>query len=184
MTMTERFISRWPHLRRVWFFVISAIMLVVPISAAASQVSELRPGAYVRIRAPGVLAGEVEGAILGRDNDTLRVARPGSAPVAVSLASITHAAVHRGRTRGAGALKGAKWGVGVGLGLGLLNIAFSDCSGAHCEASDNALGVATFTAIGAGVGAIVGTVVRAERWEQLELPRHDVPSLVASTSLP
>ena len=182
--MTPGFISRWPRVRRAWFFFISAIMLVVPISAAAAQVSELRPGAYVRIRAPGVLAGEVEGAILARDHDTLLLARPGSGPVAVPIASITRAAVHRGRTRGAGAVKGAKWGAGVGLGLGLFNVAFSDCSGTHCETSDNVVGVAAFTAVGAGVGALVGTLVRAERWERVELPRHDVPPAVATTSPP
>jgi hypothetical protein len=184
MTMTARFISGWPRVRRVWFFLVSAIMLVVPISAAAGQLSELRPGADVRIRAPGVLTGEVECTILARDRDTLRVARPGSAPIVVPLASITSAAVHRGRTRGAGAGKGAKWGAGVGLGLGLFNIGFSDCSGTHCETSDNVAGVAAFTAIGAGVGALVGTVVRAERWERVELPpRVDGPA-VATTGWP
>ena len=55
MTMTARFISGWPRVRRVWFVLVSAIMLVVPISAAAGQLSELRPGADVRIRAPGVV---------------------------------------------------------------------------------------------------------------------------------
>lgn len=35
MTMTARFISGWPRVRRVWFFLVSAIMLAVPISAAA-----------------------------------------------------------------------------------------------------------------------------------------------------
>ena len=159
----------------------TALMLAQPVSPAAAQVSELRPGAYVRIRAPGVLTGEVECTILARDRDTLRVARPGSAPIAVPLASITRAAVHRGRTRGAGARKGAKWGAGVGLGLGLFNIGFSGCSGTHCETSDNVAGVAAFTAIGAGVGALVGTVVRAERWERVELPPRVAGPAVATT---
>ena len=44
-----------------------------------------------------------------------------------------------------GALKGAKWGVGVGLGLSVFNIGFSDCSGEHCDAGDNVVGVAAFT---------------------------------------
>ena len=163
-TMTSR------HARPALLLAFVSALMLLPVSAAAAQVSELRPGAYVRIRAPGVLAGDVECTILGRDRDTLRVARPGAAPMSVPLASITHAAVYRGRTRGAGARKGAKWGSGVGLGLGLFNIVFSDCSGSHCETSDNVAGVAAFTAVGAGIGALVGTVVRAERWERVELP--------------
>ena len=162
----------------------TVLMVAQPVSPAAAQVSELRPGAYVRIRAPGVLNGEVECTILARDRDTLRVARPGSAPIVVPLASITRAAVHRGRTRGAGVRKGAKWGAGVGLGLGLFNIGFSDCSGTHCETSDNVAGVAAFTAIGAGVGALVGTIVRAERWERVELPPRVNGPAVATTGWP
>ena len=76
--MRQRLISRWPRVRRVWVFLVSAIMLVLPVSAAAAQGSELRPG----------------------------------------------------------------------------------------------------------VGALVGTLVRAERWERVELPRRDVPPTVATTSLP
>jgi len=76
--MRQRLISRWPRVRRVWVFLVSAIMLVLPVSAAAAQVSELRPG----------------------------------------------------------------------------------------------------------VGALVGTLVRAERWERVELPRRDAPPTVATTSLP
>lgn len=72
----------------------------------------------------------------------------------------------------------------MGLSLGLFNIAFSDCSGAHCETSDNVAGVAAFTAIGAGVGALVGTVARAERWERIDLGRRDVPPPLATASLP
>ena len=183
MTITHRRIGRLRHALRVRFFVISALMLVQPLSAAAAQVSELRPGAYVRIRAPGVVAGELECTVLALDRDTLRVARPGSASMVVPLASITRAAVFRGRTRGAGARKGAKWGAGVGLGLGLFNIGFSDCSGTHCETSDNVAGVAAFTAVGAGVGALVGTVVRAERWERVQLPPRVAPPAVATTPL-
>jgi hypothetical protein len=86
-----------------------------------------------------------------------------------------------GRTRGAGALKGTKCGAGVGLGLGVFNIGFSDCSGEHCGAGDKAVGVAAFTAIGAGVGSLLGTVVRAERWERLQLPPRTNPPAVATT---
>ena len=171
MKAMQQFIERRRYVRRACSFLVAAVMLVQPFSAAASQIAELRPGAYVRIRAPGVRGGEAEGAILSRDHDTVVVARPGAMPVAVPLPAITRASVFRGRTRRAGARKGAKWGAGVGLGLGLFNIVFSDCSGEHCQTSDKVAGVAAFTAIGAGVGALVGTVVRADQWERLQLPR-------------
>ena len=180
MKAMQQFIERRRYARRVCSFLVSAVMLV-PFSAAASQIAELRPGAYVRIRAPGVIGGEAEGVILSRDHDTVVVARPGAVPVAVPLAAITRASVFRGRTRGAGARKGAKWGTGVGFGLGSLNVVFSDCSGEHCQTSDKVAGAAAFTAIGAGVGALVGTVVRADRWERLQLSRSAASLRVATT---
>jgi hypothetical protein len=176
----EQFIERGRYVRRACSSLVFAVMLV-PFLGAASQVAELRPGAYVRIRAPGVLGGEAEGAIVSRGHDTVVVVRPGAMPVAIPLAAITRASVLRGRTRGAGARKGAKWGAGVGLGLGLFNIVFSDCSGEHCQTSDNVAGVAVFTAVSAGVGAVVGTVVRAEKWERIELSRGAVSQPAATT---
>ena len=50
--------------------------------------------------------------------------------------------------------------------------------------SDNVAGVAAFTAIGAGVGALVGTIVRAERWERVELPPPGDAPAVATTGWP
>ena len=180
MKAIQQFAERRRYIRRACSYLVLAVMLV-PFSAAASQIAELRPGAYVRIRAPGVLGGEAEGAILSRDHDTVVVARSGARPVAVPLSAITRASVFRGRTRGAGARKGAKWGGGVGLGLGLFNVVFSDCSGEHCQTSDNVAGVAVFTAIGAGMGALVGTVVRADQWERLQLPRSAASQPVVTT---
>jgi hypothetical protein len=69
----------------------------------------------------------------------------------------------------------------VGFGLGSLNVVFSDCSGEHCQTSDKVAGAAAFTAIGAGVGALVGTVVRADKWERLQLPRNAASQPVAMT---
>ena len=170
--------GRW--VARTGLLLASLCTVTLPFSSAVGQVSELRPGAYVRLRAPGTVAGEAEGVILSRNRDTLVVAYTGAACVAVPIASITHAAVYRGRTRRAGALKGAKWGAGVGLGLGVFNIGFSDCSGEHCGARDNVAGVAAFTAIGAGVGSLVGAVVRGEHWERLHLPPHANSPLVTT----
>ena len=180
MKAIERFIERERYVRRACRSLVIAVMLV-PFMGAASQVAELRPGAYVRIRAPGVLGGEAEGAIVSRVHDTVVVVRPGAMPVAIPLPAITRASVLRGRTRAAGARKGAKWGAGVGLGLGLFNIIFSDCSGEHCQTSDKVAGVAAFTAVSTGVWALVGTVVRAEQWERIEPSRSAVLQPAATT---
>jgi hypothetical protein len=181
MKATQRLSSRRRYAGPACFILVSVVMLVQPRVTAAAQTTELRPGAYVRIRAPGVLAGEFEGAILNRGHDTLLVARTGAAPVAVPLGSITNAAVYRGRTRGAGAREGAKWGAGAGLGLGLFNVGFSERSGAHYETGYHVVGVAAFTATGACVGALVGGIVRGERWERVQLPPRVAPPTVATT---
>ena len=182
MTTTPRFLSGYRLVRRLCLLV-AVVALVVPLSSAAAQVREFRSGARVRLRALGVVAGELEGTVLGWRRDSLIVVRPGAAPIAVPLASVTSASVYRGLERGVGARKSAKWGAGVGLGLGLFNVAFGDCSGPHCEADDHAHGVAAFTAVGAGVGALVGSAVRAERWARIRLPpRTDAATVVARTA--
>ena len=50
--------------------------------------------------------------------------------------------------------------------------------------SDNVAGVAAFTAIGAGVGGLVGTIVRAERWKRVEPPPPGDGPAVATTGWP
>lgn len=146
-----------------------AIALLSPGQAWA-QLAELRPGSRVRVEAPGELAGRVEATVLERGADTLRIARPNSAPIPVPIAAITWLAVNRGPSRRAGTVKGATRGAIVGLGFGLLNVFFSDCGGRYCETSYKAGGVAVFTAVGAGAGALIGASRGADRWERLVLP--------------
>lgn len=180
MRMVAQLTHRQRRRVRIALMLIAVGSVVVPLDAARGQIEELRPGARARIRAPGALGGEAEGIILARRADTVVVGRPGAASVDVPVPLITRASVYRGRTSGAGALEGAKWGAGIGLGLGLANMGFSDCSGEHCGAGDNVVGVATFAALGAGVGSLVGAVVGSERWERLRLPSRAAASPVAA----
>lgn len=155
---------------RVVWLPLTAVALLLPVATLSAQLAELRPGARARLRAPGALAGEVEGVVLAQRGDTVLLAIRDAAPVPVPLAAITSAAVYRGQDRAAGARKGARWGAGVGLGFGVLNAGFSDCTGAHCGTGDKALGAVALTAVGTGVGALVGAAVRAERWQRLAVP--------------
>ena len=149
----------------------------VPCASAGAQVDELRSGARVRLRAPGLLPGEVDGIILDRRGDTLVFAVRAHGRTRVPLARVTAASVYRGRSREAGLRKGLRRGALAGAGFGVVDAALSDCVGAHCDGLRRAGGVLVFTGVGAGVGALVGSALGAEQWDRLSLP---TPRTIAS----
>lgn len=151
-----------------------------PQTAAHGQLAELQVGARVRLRAPGVVAGRLEGTVIARSRDSVTVTAPQSAPLSIPLAAIRAADVSRGRSRGDGALKGLAWGTGIGLAMGLLTqIDYNDC-GDHPCMGDLTRGeyFATSLVAGAGLGAAIGAIVGAEHWERLAIP----PRLALSRS--
>jgi len=150
---------------------VAAALLLTPLASAGAQLAELQPGTRVRVRAPSVVAGRLEGVVVQRVADTVVVTRPNAGPVSLPIAAITRAEVSRGRSRGAGALRGALWGGGVGLALGALAAAAPNECNANCEDEATDVGLVVGTPVlGAAVGAAVGTAVGAERWVPLRVP--------------
>ncbi|MHB1224260.1 MAG: hypothetical protein ACYC2G_09500 [Gemmatimonadaceae bacterium] len=109
--------------------VLGCLAALAPLAAATAQLPEVRPGMRVRIVAPGELAGRVEGVVVDRGPDTLRVAVAQRGPIPVPVPAIASIEIYRGRSRRPGAARGAKRGAIAGLGFGLANAFFSDCSG-------------------------------------------------------
>ena len=145
------------------------------VPRADAQLAALQPGTRVRVQAPAVAAGRLEGVVLSRSRDTVTLTRSRLAPIAVPFAAITAADVYRGRSHGDGAVTGLAWGSGVGLVVGIVAAVTYDAGSDACgtEPCDNAYtpgevvagSLMIGTALGAGIGAIKG----AERWERLTL---------------
>ena len=161
------------------------------VPRAGAQLAELQLGARVRVRAPAVVAGRLEGTVTARSLNSVTLTTPRGAPVPVPLAAITAAEVSRGRSRRDGAVKGLAWGAGVGLAVGILSAVTYDAGSDTCgtEPCDNSFSpgevVAGAYMAGAMLGAGIGAIKGAEHWESLTIqpyvalrPRRDGLTLV------
>ena len=161
-------------MRRVREIAVSVLLLaLLPLATADAQpLSELAPGARVRIRAPGIVAGRYTGTVLSRTADTLVVASSAAASVRAPISSLTSVEVSRGKSRSRGALKGIAWGAPIGLGAGLLTAAAlssdPDYGGLDGVSKGEFVGQALVG--GAIWGAIIGAIVGSERWDRYDLP--------------
>lgn len=151
--------------------VVALLMLASPLlltAVGAQPLSEVAPGARVRIRAPGIVAGRYTGTVLSRTSDTIVVASSAAASVRVPVGSLTSVEVSRGRSRARGAGKGALWGGGIGIGLGVLAAA---AGSAEDYGGESDAEVITGSILGGAIwGALIGAIVGSERWERYDLP--------------
>lgn len=158
-----------------WAAPLLALALGLPAPLPAQTVDSLATGARVRIRqpayGPGWLAGRLVSpaadsaviALAGRP-DTVRFATDSLPPFEVSLGLRSSA--------GKGALVGLGVGAGTGLILGILAAA-EDCTG-FCVVDVGPVEIAGVSAllggVGAGIGAVVGSLIRTERWRRVRPP--------------
>lgn len=150
--------------------------LAAGAGSAGAQVT-LQPGAKVRITAPTAGVDRFEGTVIAA-GDTLDVAR-GTARIRVPGSAVTRIELSRGKSRGAGALRGAMWGAGIGLGLGAITASTIEdedyCDGEYgsledtCDVSAGEW-IAASTVGGAFWGTIIGAIVGRERWDTITVP--------------
>lgn len=154
---------------------IMAAGLAACAGSAGAQVT-LTPGAKVRVTAPSAGVQRFEGTVIAA-GDTLDVAR-GTARIRVPSSAVTHIELSRGKSRSAGALRGAMWGAGIGLALGAAtasSIEEEDCDGdlggleETCDVDPGEWIVAS-TLGGAFWGTIIGAIVGRERWDTITVP--------------
>jgi hypothetical protein len=156
---------------------ILAAFLVLVVTATGSAQSVVRPGVRVRIDAPGITAGPTVATIISAGQDSVVIAGPDLAPLAVSRAAIGTIEVSHGRDRWLGAKHGTVVGVEWGLGTGLLLAAVAkDCTGFGSNRSchslkgdEQAAVVGMVTYAGAFYGAIIGAIAAREHWEPIQL---------------
>ena len=165
-------------LRTIAAIVWCSAMAIPRASAQLAPLVELQPGARVRVQAPLVVAGPLEATVVARARDTVTLTTSRGTAIHLPLEAITSAEVSRGRSHGAGAVKGLAWGAGAGLVVGVLGAIAYDARSDECgaEPCDNnwspgevvAGGFVTGAVLGAGIGAIKGV----EHWERLTIPTY------------
>lgn len=154
--------------------VLGTLALGLPPQAAGQTIDpfSIAEGRKVRVQAAGLGEGWATGSFLGYDDDALlvRMKRPrGIVRIPVSLVERLEVATRRSNT-GRGALYGSLCGAAVG---GLAVVGFARA--ALIDSAGDALQVvAVPTAVGAGLGAVVGSLFRTEHWTVVPVGRTRV----------
>lgn len=134
----------------------------------ASAQSSLREGTKIRVTSQG--GPRVTGVVSAATPDSLFLLAEGGGRYSVSRSSIETLQVSHGRSASAGAKKGALWGLGIFGGFGVLTAVAleSDQGWENTYGNTNAWTFATVIAAeGAGIGAIIGALVKSEKWTEM-----------------
>ena len=146
---------------------LAGLTMAAPLGAQVT----LNPGAKVRIYAPSAGVERFQGTVI-TTGDTIDIAR-GDARVRVPAAAVTRLELSRGRSRLAGAGRGALWGGGIGLVLGAVTTGqreeYTECADSdvfnECEPMPTGTWIALNTVGGAIWGTLIGAIVGRERWD-------------------
>ena len=141
--------------------------------------TSVAPGDRVRVTAPSLGLKKEVGAVAALETSTLIVNSDERADALdVPLADVTKLEVYRGQKSqaGKGALIGGLVVAPIGVFTGILlheygeRMCDSNCSESSGSAGGAAvLGAALFGTVGAGLGALMGSAFRADRWEAVHL---------------
>ena len=158
------------------------LSLGLPASMAGQAADSPEIGARVRVRLPGHGAGWLQGhlAMLSADSAAIALTETPDS-VRFATASAERVEVSQGRHSHAG--KGAVVGLGVGAATGLiLGLA---ASAEPCEdlcmyevgPGEIAGATVMLGAVGAGIGALIGSFSHGERWKRVDLHPSGPPRL-------
>jgi hypothetical protein len=152
--------SRSAVLASLW-----ATMLLTPLAAQ----EEAGVGSRIRILLPPPASDLLVGTLVESRPDSLRVETASGDVLAVSRTAINRLQVSRGRHSKAGL--GALIGLATGLGGGLVagTIAHRETQFINITTGGVVLITALGGAVGAGLGALIGSAFKADRWETVPL---------------
>ena len=158
----------------VWAVGLLILSLGLPAPMTGQAVDSLATGARVRVRLPSHGADWLQGQFVMLSADSAAIALSETADsVRFAMESAERVEVSEGRHSHAG--KGALVGLGLGAGTGLiLGLAASaeEC-GEWCVIEVGTGEIAAVTvmlgAVGAGIGALIGSFSHGERWRQVDL---------------
>jgi hypothetical protein len=126
-------------------------------------------GSRVRLVAPSLLKGRIEGLVMEMDEKSLLVSSDDRLPVKVFREAITCLEVSTGRHRKT--LKGMVIGGSIGALLGI-SFKSDNCDNAVSICSESLGGAMAFGAVGgAGWGAIIGSLIKHDTWNEVPIDR-------------
>lgn len=147
-------------------------LLALPVGSRAQEVPTDLIDRRVRIVVDGLL---YQGTVSDASSGALVLERPGLEPLEVEWSAVERVEVPTEYRRwGRGALFG---GLSMGIGFGALAESFASCFtifGPSCDHEFHAEaffgGLAVGGAVGAGVGVLIGGLVKSERWSPVVVP--------------
>jgi hypothetical protein len=155
--------------RALGVLVISLVLQATSSLAPRLVLSQLEAGSRIRITSD---RGSRVGTLVSVENDSLRYTTSDTAAVtALPLASVVklERSVGKRSNAGRGATIGGLVGGGLGLGLGLI-ASLDDDQFYEVGPEDVAVVTLFLGAIGAGVGALIGSASHRDSWETVPLP--------------
>jgi hypothetical protein len=133
------------------------LVLTLVTASAGAQIPALAPGSRLKIEM--VNAQKVEGTLMSQTPDSLVIAADGALITNVPSASIGRIKSTMGKSRGAGAKKGARIGAMIGGGAGVLfGLVMTD---ENPSGNDGAAVPLLYGIVGAAEGALYGVIIGA-----------------------
>ena len=159
-------------------YFLAALLVLAPVELAAQRRPlHIGPGDRVRLWAPRLgIEGSV-GTVLALRPDTIVVDR--GETLVLSISTLTRLEVSRGQKSGAGTggIVGLVTGAAFGAMIGIAS-ADTDCDwlfSHECdinkELESAALATVGGAIVGYGVGVLLGSIVKVDRWEEVPLSR-------------
>jgi hypothetical protein len=140
------------------------LALAIPALGSA-QLATVAPGSRVRVLAPNVSAERLVGTLAFGIIDTVSV-DVASVRRTIPVKSVERLELSRGKTRRAGAMRGAKFGLLAGGAYAI--VAFASKQGSYAsEQRGLPVALVNSLAVGAGtvtLGALIGSRYRVESW--------------------
>lgn len=152
---------------------LAAIALLTGTALPAQQATLALRGQRVRLV---LQAGEpAVGRLLESGTDSFRISDGSRGVRTVPPSEVRRIELSVGRRSAAG--RGAAVGALVGGALGLLAVTSSEYDG-YYTGGEKVAGFIGVTAMGAGVGALIGALSHSERWQEVELVRTEPVSML------
>ena len=148
-----------------------ASLLLLPAEARPGELPKatiVTVGSRVRILAPTMVHGRLEGMVLEMDENSLLVGMDDRGPIRLPREAITRLDVSTGRHRRA--LKGMIIGAGIGVAtLGLAAATYHSDGGGSSDSTSWGAAVGQFALGGAAWGAGIGALIKSDRWSPVPL---------------
>jgi len=168
------------------FLVVIALLPHAPdFLAAQTTEAAVPPGSRIRVTANSARYAPQLGVLQAWQPESLVLDRPGLEPLTVALPDVIKLEISRGKK--GHWLTGTLVGTAVGIGAGLIIANASSVTGespndpltgfaaAVSEQGMDMSIVLVSTVAGAGLGALVGSLIRTESWEEIPMPAGSAP---------